>query len=126
MTNPILKIAPKVRYVACNQWVQGSEGSCFSTNQTKVQILDYGQTTRKVNVSGQLSPHLPNEREEGPPDRRLRFSCTYLTKRERKTHQKHCLLPWLNQTSVLCGEVFSGISRGVVPPGSPSLDPISN
>ena len=26
----------------------------FSTNQTKVQILDYGQTTHKVNVSGNL------------------------------------------------------------------------
>ena len=29
---------------------------CFLTNQTKVQILDYGQTTGKVNVSGVLFP----------------------------------------------------------------------
>ena len=47
---------------------------CFSTNQAKVQILDYGETTGKVNVSGVLSPHLPNKREEVPPERRLSWT----------------------------------------------------
>ena len=50
-------IALEVRYLACNQLVQGSKGVfCFLTNQTKVQFLYYGQMTRKVNVSGILFP----------------------------------------------------------------------
>ena len=34
---------------------------CFSTNQTKVQILDYRQTTHKVNVSGILFSFSPKQ-----------------------------------------------------------------
>ena len=37
---------------------------CFLTNQTEVQILDYGQTTGKVNVSGVLfSPSLVKKKK---------------------------------------------------------------
>ena len=45
-------IAPEVRYVA---WPVGAglrRIFCFLTNQTKLQMLDYGQTTSKLNVSG--------------------------------------------------------------------------
>ena len=56
-------IALEVRNVASNQSVQGSEGSFFfSINQTKVQILDYRQTTRKVNGLGVLFPSSSKQR----------------------------------------------------------------
>ena len=44
-------IAPEVRYVA---WPVGAglrRIFCFLTNQTKLQMLDYGQTMSKLNVS---------------------------------------------------------------------------
>ena len=70
-------IAMKVRYFACNQSVRSLVGSFwFWTNQTKVHILDYGQTTQKVNVSGLfLLPPSKTKREEGLPECRYQCSC---------------------------------------------------
>lgn len=36
----------------------------FSINQTKVQILDYGQTMHKINPSGILFPLSPKQKGE--------------------------------------------------------------
>ena len=44
------------------------------TNQTKVQILDHGQTTRKVNVSGVLLSSSPKQKGKKTPDHRLLLS----------------------------------------------------
>ena len=68
-------MAPEVKYVVCNQSMQGSEG-CFVCQpiRQKSQILDYEQTTRKVIYQASFSPRLPNKREKGPPDRRLRLA----------------------------------------------------
>ena len=39
-----------------DQSVHGSEGSFVFDQSDKSQILDYGKTTRKVNISGILFP----------------------------------------------------------------------
>ena len=48
------------QYVPCNRSVLGSKGSFFSTNQTKVKILDHRQATRKV-MQASLYPRLQNK-----------------------------------------------------------------
>ena len=37
---------------------------CFLTHQTQVQMLDYGQMTRKPNVSDVLFPSSPKQKGE--------------------------------------------------------------
>ena len=52
----------EVRYIA---WPVGAglrRIFFFLTNQTKVQMLEYGQTTRKVKVSRILSPSSPKQK----------------------------------------------------------------
>lgn len=48
------------QYVPFNQSVLGSKGSFFSTNQTKVRILDHRQATRKV-MQASFYPRLQNK-----------------------------------------------------------------
>ena len=49
------------QYVPCNQSVSGSKGS---TNQTKVQILDHRQATRKVIIRRPFTLASKTKREE--------------------------------------------------------------
>jgi len=58
----VSSFAPEVRYATCNQSEQGSKTLLFLTNKTKVQILEYGQMTGKVNGSGVLFP-LPSKKK---------------------------------------------------------------
>ena len=63
----VSSFAPQVRYatIATNQ-NRAQRPFCFLTNQTKVQILDYGQTTGKVNVSSVLFSPSPLKKRRTP------------------------------------------------------------
>ena len=62
---------------------------CFLTDQTKVQILDYGQTTHKGNVSGTLFQWSPTQKGKKDTWLQVRTNPTLFV----NTHY-WCYLPW--------------------------------